>query len=423
MNQSVHALLKDAFIPEMAPVIQHLPHPVLLDVEQSVREELDKSGLAARLHPEMTVAISCGSRGISNIAAILREIVRFCKQHRAKPFIFPAMGSHGAATGEGQREVLASLGITEAACGCPIISSMETVCLGRTPEGYPVYLDQSADRADGIIVVGRIKSHTAFRGPYESGLMKMIAVGMGKREGAEVCHQTGFRNIHKIMPALARVVLERKNILLGLGILENAYDETCMLRALSAQEIPLEEPALLEQAKSWMGRIYLPRTDILVVDRIGKNISGDGGDPNVTGNFCSPYASGGIQAEKRVVLDLTEETQGNAMGAGMYDTTTVRLYRKIDFDKTYTNPLISTAIHMAKIPMVLDSDHDAIAAALKASPEIDRQNPGIVRIQDSAHIQRIYVSRAHEKEVIAHPQLELAGPFAPMPFDEEGNLF
>lgn len=407
----------------MAPVIQHLPRPVLPDVAQSTREELIKSGLGNRLRPGMVVAISCGSRGICNIAVILREIVNFCIQHEAKPFIFPAMGSHGAATGEGQREVLASLGVTEEACGCPIRSSMETVCLGQTPEGYPVYLDREANQADGIIVVGRIKAHTAFRGPYESGLMKMIAVGMGKREGAEVCHQTGFRLIHKIIPALAQAVLERKNILLGLGILENAYDETCMLRGLSAREIPLEEPALLEQAKAWMGRIYLPRTDLLIVDRIGKNISGDGGDPNITGNFCCPYATGGIQAGKRVVLDLTEETQGNAMGAGMYDATTVRLYRKIDFDKTYTNPLISTAIHMAKIPMVLDSDHDAIAAALKASPEVDRQAPGIIRIQDSAHIQRIYVSRAHEREVLDHPQLEFEGPFAPMPFDEEGNLF
>lgn len=423
MNSSVHTMLQDIFIPEMAPVRQILPRPVLRDVAGSVREELRNSGLAERLTPGMTVAVSCGSRGISNIAVIMREIIGFCKSCGANPFIFPAMGSHGASTAEGQRQVLAGLGVTEETCGCPIISSMETVQLGRTPEGYPVYLDKAADGADGIIVVGRVKAHTAFRGPYESGLMKMIAVGMGKCRGAEVCHTTGFRLIHEIMPAVARVVLERKNILLGFAILENAYDETCRLCAMQAAEIPEKEPELLKQAKAWMGRIYLPQTDILVVDQIGKNISGDGGDPNIIGNFCSPYADGGIQAKKRVVLDLTPETQGNAMGVGMYDATTMRLYRKIDFDKTYTNPLISTAIHMAKIPMVLDSDHDAVAAAIKASPEIDRWNPRIIRIQDSAHIQRIHVSKAHEKEVLQHPRLEFEGPYAPMPFDEGGDLF
>lgn len=420
---STHKLLASVYLPPMALVRQRLPHPKIDNIGAAVREELERSGLRERLRPGAAVAISCGSRGISNLSMILREIVSYCVQQGAKPFIFPAMGSHGGATGEGQKEVLESLGVTEKTCGCPIISSMETVQIGVTENGRRVFIDRSAYEADGIIVVGRIKPHTAFRGRYESGLMKMIAVGMGKKDGAEVCHSTGFRLIHEIIPEIASTTLKKANILLGFGIVENAYDETCIVRGLRAEEIAREEPLLLEQARSLMGRLYLPETDLLIIDRIGKNISGDGSDPNIAGNFCCPYATGGLKAEKRIVLDLTDETEGNAMGVGLYDATTRRLVDKIDLDKTYTNPLVSTAINMAKIPMIFENDRDAIAACLKASPEIDHENPRIIRIKDSAHIDEIYVSSAHREEVLAHPQLELIGEFKPFAFDEEGNLW
>lgn len=420
---SIHELLRTVPIPPMAMVRQSLPRPRLDNVPGEVRRVLSQSGLSALLHQDMRVAITCGSRGIRNIPAILRETAAFCRRLGAEPFIFPAMGSHGGATARGQYEYLHGLGVTEQACGCPIISSMETVVLGRTPDGLPVFIDQAAYQADGIIVVGRIKAHTAFRGRYESGLMKMMAVGMGKREGAEVCHSTGFRRMSEIMPAVARVVLERANILLGLGILENAYDETCLIQALPPEEIPRQEPLLLEQAKELLGRIYLPETDLLIVDRIGKNISGDGSDPNIAGNFCGPYASGGLRAEKRVVLDLTEETQGNAMGVGLYDATTRRLYNKIDLEKTYMNPIVSTAINMARIPLIMDCDRDAIAVCLKTSPEIDSENPRVIRIRDTQHINEIFVSRAHLEEVERHPRMELAGPFTPLPFLDNGDLW
>lgn len=421
--QSTSNFLKDVYIPPMALVRQNLPRPIISDIPTAVCKELKRSDLSSILHKGMSVAISCGSRGITNIPTIIREIVNFCKSYGADPFIVPAMGSHGGATSEGQTDVLTSLGVTEEFCGCPIRSSMDTVCLGTTPDGYPIHLDKNASQADGIIVVGRIKAHTAFRGEYESGLMKMMAVGLGKRNGAEVCHSTGFRLMHTIMPSVAEGILKSGKILLGFAIIENAYDETCILKAISPQRIPLEEPGLLVQAKKLMGRLYLPETDLLIIDKIGKNISGDGSDPNIAGNFCCQYASGGLKAEKRVVLDLTDETHGNAMGVGLYDATTQHLFNKIDFDITYINPLVSSAINMAKIPMIMENDHDAIAACLKSSPEIDHDNPRIIRIKDSAHIDEIYVSIAHREEVLAEPCMEILTPFEPMNFTKEGNLW
>ncbi len=420
---STSQILKDVYIPPMALVRQILPRPRIDDVAAAVRSELKDSVLSNTLRSGMSVAISCGSRGITNIPLIMREIAAFCKSRGAEPFIVPAMGSHGGATAQGQTEVLANLGVTEEFCGCPIRSSMETVRLGTTDGGYPVYLDKYASQSDGIIVVGRIKAHTAFRGSYESGLMKMMAVGLGKKDGAEVCHSTGFRLMHSIMPAVANGILHSGKILLGVAIIENAYDETCTLKALAPQQIPEEEPELLLQAKNLMGRLYLPETDLLIIDRIGKNISGDGSDPNVAGNFCCPYASGGLKAEKRTVLDLTDETHGNAMGIGLYDTTTQRLFNKIDFDTTYVNPLVSSAINMARIPMIMRNDHDAIAACLRASSEIDHEAPRIIRIQDSAHIEHIYVSAAHREEVLADDRMELLSPFLPMKFTKDGNLW
>lgn len=420
---STSRILKDVYIPPLALVRQKLPRPKIDHVCDAVCDELKSSALPSKLRDGMSVAISCGSRGITNIAEIIREISNFCRSYGAKPFIVPAMGSHGGATDDGQAEVLKSLGVTEEFCGSPIRSSMETVRLGTTPEGYPIYLDRYASQADGIIVVGRIKAHTAFRGEYESGLMKMMAVGLGKRDGAQVCHMTGFRLIDTIISSVANGILQHANILLGMAIVENAYDETCILRALEPQKIPLEEPKLLVRAKELMGRIYLPETDLLIIDRIGKNISGDGADPNVTGNFCCPYASGGLKAEKRIVLDMTDETHGNAMGIGLYDATTQRLFDKINFDVTYINPLVSSAINMAKIPMIMNSDHDAIAACLKSTPEIDHDNPRIIRIKDSAHIDEIYVSQAHYAEVLADSRMELLSSFEPMEFSPEGNLW
>lgn len=407
----------------MVKVRQIFDRPVLKDVEGEVRRQLSQEKISSAIKPGMRIAISAGSRGITNIALILRAIVSFCKEKGADPFIIPAMGSHGGATAEGQLEILHSYGITEEYCGCKIISSMETTQIGYTPEGHPVWIDKYAAASDGIIVVNRIKAHTAFRGEYESGLMKMMTIGLGKQKGAEVCHKAGFKHMHHLVPLFGKSIIKYAPILFGLGIIENAYDETCKLAALLPGEIITEEPKLLIEAKKLMGRIWFDETDVLIVDKIGKNISGDGADPNITGAFLTPYAEGGIKAQRRIVLDLTDETHGNAAGIGVFDATTQRLFNRMNLEITYPNAVTNTVLSMVKIPIIMENDRDAIAVAIKSCNEIDYNNVRIIRIRDTAHLDEIWVSENMLDEVRDNPHLEQISDPEPLPFDEKGNLW
>jgi hypothetical protein len=407
----------------MALVRQIFDRPVLEDLITEVRRELAQEKIAAAIRPGMRIAITGGSRGVANIALILREIASICRERGAIPFIVPAMGSHGGATAEGQLEVLESYGITEEYCGCEIISSMETKQISVTSEGHPVLIDKHAAEADGIILVNRIKGHTAFSGVYESGLMKMMTIGLGKQEGAEVCHMSGFKHMHHLVPLFGISILSNSPVIFGLGLIENAYDETCKITALLPDEIISEEPKLLLEAKKLMGHIWIEETDVLVVDKIGKNISGDGADPNVSGSFATPYASGGIKAQRRAVLDLTDETHGNANGMGVFDATTRRLFNRTSLEKTYPNAVTNTVLLMVKIPIIMDSDKDAIAVAIKACNEIDYDNARVIRIRDTSHIDEIWVSENLLPEVRQNPHLEQISEPEPMPFDAQGNLW
>jgi len=333
------------------------------------------------------------------------------------------MGSHGGATAGGQREVLEALGCTEARVGAPVRATMETRVIGTTPRGRPVHLDRYAAEADGIIAVGRVKPHTAFRGPFESGIMKMLAIGMGKQKGAETVHAEGFGRMAENVPAFARVVLERAPVLFGLAVLENAYDATARIEALPRAEIEAREPALLEEARRLMPGILIPRFDVLVVDRIGKDISGDGADPNVTGTFATPYAAGGPRIGRYVVLGLTGETRGNSLGVGLADFTTRRVFDATDFDLSYPNALTSRLVSTVRMPMVLDSDRLALQAALYTCVDADPEAPGIVRLADTLHVDRIGVSAALLPGLAGDPRFEVLGPPAPLPFDAAGNLF
>ncbi len=245
----------------------------------------------------MSVVLTGSGREIANMNVILRETASFIRDQGALPFIVPAMGSHGSSTAEGQKEILAGYGITEEFCGCPVRSSMDTVLLGHTADGDPVYLDAFAHRADAIAAVGRIKPHTAFRGKYESGLMKMLAVGLGKQKGADSIHRLGFGPLKDRIPAFASVVMEKHTVLFGVGVIENAFKETCRLEVLRGEEIPEKEPALLEYAKTRMPAILFPETDVLVVRTIGKNFSGSGMDPNISGTWATPF--GGAESGSR----------------------------------------------------------------------------------------------------------------------------
>lgn len=350
-------LLEGISLPRMVKMCQTFDETKIEDVLDELAKELARPAVCETICPGMRIAITCTSRGIDNHALIIREIAAFCKKRGAAPFIVPAMGSHGGATAEGQLQMCRTLGVTEEYCGCPILSSMEVVPIGETSLGHTVCIDRNAAEADGIILINRIKSHTAFRGPYESGLMKAMTIGLGKQYGAHICHRTGYSRMAEMIPLIGNVILRRAPVLFGVGLVENAYDRTCLIKALTNAEIPLEEPKLLEAAKKRMPRLLPGSADVLIVDRIGKNISGSGMDSNITGRAATPYAGPPkFQANKVVVLDVTEESHGNIHGVGYADLINRRVFDKGRLEVTYPNGLTSTTIWADKIPMIHDSD-------------------------------------------------------------------
>jgi len=418
-------MVRTQHLPKMFCVKQIFPRPRIEPeaIPSEMNEILCCEKFESQIKPGMRVAITAGSRGIANIALVTRSIVDFVKKQGGIPFIVPAMGSHGGANAEGQAEILASYSITEATMGCPIVSSMEVTKIGVNEEGMDVFIDKNAHAADGIIVVGRIKPHTCFRGPYESGLMKMMAIGLGKQYGAEVCHEAGFKNMAKYVPMFGRAIVKHANILFAVGLIENAFDETCKIAAMHADEIDAQEPLLLQEAFAHMPRIWVDACDVLIVDKIGKNYSGDGMDPNITGTFCSPYASGGLNAQRSCVLDLSDETHGNGIGIGMADATTKRVFEKLDLAAMYPNGITSTVISGVQIPMIMESDKETIQLCVKICNEIDKTAPRIVRISNSLHIEHIWLSESFYEEAKNHPNMVIESEPAEFDFDAEGNLW
>jgi hypothetical protein len=394
-------------------------------IGEEVFAELSRPELGDPVKPWMKIAITCGSRGVANVAAITRAIAGFVKSRGASPFVVPAMGSHGGATGEGQRALIEGYGVTEEFTGCPIVSSMETVVIGQSEEGHDVRIDRNAANADGIIVAGRIKPHTDFHGPYESGIMKMMAIGLGKREGADICHQNGFGSMAHMVPLFGKTIIKNAPVILGFAILENAYCETCKFAALRPDEIEEKEPGLLEEARGHLPLIYIKNTDVLVVERIGKNIAGTGMDPNVTGTGpCTPFiAVGGITALRTAILDLTPETHGTAFGMGAAHVVTRRLFHKIDYEATYVNAVTSRGLELIRIPCMVETDKEAVQLALRTCIGNDKDKPRIIRIADSLHTETIWISEAMEEEAAVNPRLQiLTGP-EPWPFKKDGNLW
>ena len=423
----VTRLCADIKLPKMIRVRQHFDpsHIPPEKLPEVVKTRLSREAVASRIRPGMRIGITSGSRGVANVALVTRSIVEFVREKGAEPFVFPAMGSHGGATAQGQRQILEAYGVTEDYLGCPVLATMETVQVGQRPsDRKPVFVDKYACEADGIILCGRIKAHTAFRGPYESGLLKMAVIGMGKQHGAEQVHESGFRNMGRLLPEVARVVFDNTRILCGVGLMENAFDQTCQVAALTPEEIWEQEPGLLLEAKARMGKILFDNLDVLVVDRIGKDISGDGMDPNVTGRFaCPDSAGGGIHTRRIVALGLTEASHHNANGIGMADITTRRILEDTDLDATYPNAVTSTVLDVVKIPFVAENDRTAIRLGVRTCNGIDRENPRIVHIRDTMHLREIEISRALLEEARNHPQVAILGEPAEWKFNEEGNLW
>lgn len=418
-------LLKSTPLPKMVKIKEKFDDTCIPvdQIHDTVFEQLGQKKLEGMIKPGMRIAITVGSRGISNIPLIVRSIADFVKSQGGQPFVVPAMGSHGGATAEGQRAVIEGYGVTEEAIGCPILSSMETVEIGHTEEGQPVRMDKNAYEADGIIVCGRIKPHTGFRGPYESGLMKMMAIGLGKQAGAEIIHQDGFGHFKKNIPMFGTVILRNSKVICGLALVENAYDHTREIVGLTPEEIITEEPVILQRAKSYMPRILFDSCDVLIVDEIGKNISGDGMDPNISGRFPTPYATGGIDAQRVVVLDLTKESHGNACGIGLADVTCMRLFEKFDKEATYPNAITNTVTGELKIPMIMYNDKQAIQLGIKSCNEIDRAHPRVIRIKNTMQIETIEISEGMLEEAAQNPDIEILTQPEEMHFNEQDNLW
>lgn len=394
------------------------------EIPSIVRKELSRPEIADTIRPGMSIAITAGSRGVANVDTITRAIVDFCKERGAAPFIVPAMGSHGGATAEGQALLLEGYGITAKAMGCPVRSSMETVLLGYSEYGKPVYQDRNAHEADGIIVSCRIKPHNAFRGTYESGICKMMVVGLGKQKGAESVHSDGLGNMARNLPANARVVLENSNILFAIPTIENAYDETALIEAVPRDLIMKREPELLQIAFKNMPSILVGEADVLIVDSMGKNYSGTGVDPNISGTWSTEFGKGGLKVKRTCFLDLTDCSHGNANGMGLADFITKRMFDKLDPEMIYPNCMTSTVIRSGMMPPVVATDKEAIQACILTANQIDKRRPRIVRIKNTLHVGHIMLSEAYYEDVRTgrYPGLTALDEPAPLLFDEDENL-
>jgi hypothetical protein len=415
-------------LPKMVKARQHFKQPRVSDYKQVIIDELKKKKLNNRIKKGQRIAVTAGSRGISNIDQILAIVVDEICKVGGDPFIVPAMGSHGGATPEGQLEVLETLGITEESVRAPILSSMEVEPLGELEEGITIYLDRYALQADGIFVVNRIKPHTDFKGEIESGLLKMLAIGLGKQKGAEMIRWHEYRGYHKLLPEAGRLIIEKANIILGLAIIENAKHETAVIKSLYPEKLIEEEKKLLELAKEMLPRLPFNKLDVLIVEEMGKEISGVGMDTNVTGRFWMPgeHDPRAPNIGKIVVLDLSDETHGNAIGIGLADLTTDRVRDKIDWQQTYVNCLTQGSGETGKLPPTLSSDREAISTAIKICGPVKPSDARVARIKNTQDLEDIWISEALLKEVENNPSLykdlEILGEPREMQFDIIGTL-
>ncbi|MCW5621141.1 MAG: DUF2088 domain-containing protein [Burkholderiales bacterium] len=411
-------------LPRMLNVRQKFHAQRLHDIPATIAREFQRPEVRGRVQPGQVVAVGCGSRGIANIAEIAKAVIKELRALGAQPFVFPCMGSHGAATAEGQRKVLESYGITEAATGVPIKATMETAVVGHLTDGTPVHMDRHAAEADAVVVINRIKPHTAFRGATESGLTKMLAIGIGKITGAAIYHQHGMDRFPELLPQVRDVNLASRNVLFGVGIVENAYDETASIEVIPSDQLATREPQLQAMAKQHMPQLYFDDIDVLIIDEMGKNISGAGFDPNITGrNRRAVQWAAKPLVKKIVVLGLTRETMGNATGLGSADVITMRLYRELDVASTYANIITSCNLDGAGIPMIMNTDREAIALAIKTVVRVKPHECRIVRIRNTLQLAEIQISEPLLAEVRSQPErFEIVSEPAAMPFDANGTL-
>jgi len=412
--------------PKIFRVRQKFIAPSVDAVPAAVRAELARLELGRKVRPGQSVAISAGSRGLANYAVILKTIVEHLKALGANPFIVPAMGSHGGATAEGQRAVVESYGVTEQFVGCPIRSSMETVVVCRTAEGFPVHFDRHAFQADHVVVVNRIKPHTRFVGDLESGLMKMLLIGLGKCAGATVYHRAiQDYSFGQIIRSVAGEALSRCHILAGVAIVENAFDQTALIEAVPPEAFESREKDLLALAKKWMARLPFDRVDLLVIDEIGKDISGTGLDTNVVGRKFNDHQAvdGEVPKVKVIALrGLTEATHGNAVGLGIAEFCKSQLLRETDMEATRLNAITAGHLGAALLPMDYETDREILDRALSTVGLVEPPDARLLWIKNTLELEELECSAAYLEEARSRSDLEVLTPLRDLPLDAAGNL-
>jgi hypothetical protein len=415
----------DNLFPEVLRVRQAFDPAFIADIPSRIAQEISGLDLEERLKSGDTVAVTAGSRGIANLPIIIRSVVQELQKRGARPFVIPAMGSHGGATAEGQKSLLEHYGVTEGAMGVPIRATMETSQIGETSDGIPVFVDQNALAADHIAVVNRVKPHTDFDGEIESGVTKMMAIGLGKHKGALHYHRANIRyGYYHVITSVAEVIKRNCQILLGLGVVENSYDQTAIIRAMRPAAIDAEERKLLCLAKSLLARLPFDSGDVLLIDEMGKDISGTGIDTNVVGRSVNQRERAPLKPvfTRIVVRRLSEGTNGNATGVGLADVVTRRLVNSIDTRPTYINAVTSTNIEGSRIPLTCNNDRDALETAISTSGVQKASELRFVWIRNTLKLDEFIASEAYTNEIEAHPGLRIVEPVGFVSFDAQGNL-
>lgn len=386
----------DIRLPKMTNVEQLFPDEKIVDVYSEAIKQLATKNIDKLIKPGESVALLVGSRGISSLKEVVKATVDQLKRVGSNPFVIPAMGSHGGGLAEEQRAIIEGFGVTEEYLGVPIVSSMETIVIGETESGVTVHIDKVASNADHIVPIARVKQHTDFDGPIESGLCKMLAIGLGKHKGCATIHKEGFINFHTVIPEVGSYIINKMSIPFGMAIIENAHENVHTVLPVYGKDILEEEPKLLELSKSLMPKLCFDQIDVLIVEQIGKDITGAGMDPNITGRSSlgrSKYFEGPT-ITRIVALGLSEGTHHNANGVGYADFITKSLFDDIDLVSTYTNGIAAGSPSACNIPVILDTEEQAILAAIQTCPKIDPNKAKIVRIKDTLHLVNIQISES-----------------------------
>jgi len=408
-------------IPRMVKIRQKYDCRKIEDIPGHIRAVLETGVENKAFFAGKRIAITAGSRGIPYYPVIMKTVVDILREWGAAPFIVPAMGSHAGATAEGQREMLAGFGITEEAIGCPVVSSMDTVALGTLEDGTVIYCDKHAYESDGIIIFNKVKPHTCFKAEHESGLMKMMVIGLGKHRGAASMHAQGYGKFPERLLNGGKLFIEKAPVVLGVGLVQNAHDDISDFEVFRPEEIVAGDAAMLRTAKAKMARFLFPDTDIIIIDRIGKDISGSGFDPNVVARKDRKF-QGALENQIIFVRGLTEKTHHNAVGLNSADITTLRCVREADWGITWTNIMTATSVSRCRIPCFAPNDKDALLWSIKSCTDSSRDHVRIVRIRDTVNMEYIEVSENMAEEMRGREDIEILSDPYEISFDQDGYI-